>query len=107
MFHRGEFDRKITIYPLSEAITDGYGEVVTTEGTGIPRWAKKKEKGGTENVEADRIAPILKVEWIFDYIDGLNELDIIRDRDGREYDILVIEELDRKRYHRCHCAERR
>ena len=104
--HRGEFDRKVTISVITES-SDAYGDQIKTASSTVERWASKKYGTGKEDVEADRIAPILKVVWTFDFVSGLKEADTISDRDGQVYDIQTIEELDRKRYQRCNCVQRR
>ena len=104
--HRGDFDRKIDIYAVTES-SDGYGDQIKTGSLLTSRWAKKEYKGGgTENVEADRLAPIMDVVWTFDFVSGLKEADYITDRDGVEYDIINFQDLERKRYHKVFCKKR-
>lgn len=103
--HRGKFDRKVTVLQVTET-QNSYGEVEKTTSTYATRWAEKKYGTGSENVEADRLTPIKQVNWTFDYISGLDESMIIQDRDGEQFDIIEIEELERKRYHVCKCVRR-
>lgn len=103
---RGKFDRKISIVPVEESL-DSYGDSILSDGAAITRWAMKEYGGGSEKVEAGRIAPIKTVTWTFDYVSGLKERDkIVESISSQEFDIQEIEDLDRQRYHRVVCVKR-
>jgi len=107
MYNRGEFDRLITIKSVTET-SDDYGDSVAVEATLTTRWAKKVySAAGTENKEADRESPIMPVAWVFDYVSTLSEEMIITDRDGQDYVIINIQDIDRQRYQKAHCEQRR
>lgn len=105
--NRGNFDRRITITPVTETLDDAGGTILS-DGATTTRWAMKEYGGGSENVEAGRIAPIKNVVWTFDYVSTLTERDRITETiSGIEYDIQEIEDLERQRYHRVTCVKRK
>ena len=104
--NRGQFDRKITVTRVVETL-DTAGGTILSDGTATIRWAMKEYSGGSENVEAGRIAPIKTVTWTFDYIAGLSERDRLTESlTGQDFDIQEIEDLERQRYHRVTCVKR-
>ncbi len=108
MYNRGDFDRLITIKSVTETISGGYGDVIKTEATLTTRWAKKVYgTGGTEDIHADRESPIMQVTWIFDYVSALSEEMIITDRDGQDYKIINIQDIERQRYQKAICEQNR
>ena len=102
---RGDFDRIVTVMRVTE-VQDEYGAVQLTPTTLAQSWAMKEYKGGgTENVEADRLSPIMDVVWTMDYISGLRESDYIVE-DSTEFEIVNIQDLERQRYHKIFTKKR-
>jgi len=92
----GELDRRISIYELVET-ANSYGERTTTNNLVKTVWAKIEPEGGNEKITGDKPTASRSVRFTIRYRTGLIEKMKIS-YDGNWYNILSIEEPDRKRY---------
>ena len=92
----GNLDRRVEIGSYNETKNDS-GEVLRSWTYGSPIWAQLQPAGGREQMEAEQKVGIIDAIFLIRYRTGVTQRNLIK-YESQYYDILAIEEVDRKRY---------
>ena len=94
----GALDREITLHSLTYT-TGAAGEQIPNTETTATVWAKVVWKYGDEEMEAGRNEMNTRVEFVIRYYTGINNKFWI-EYESEKFDIVNIQEMGRKRFHR-------
>ena len=92
----GALDRRIQIGSYTEAKNDS-GENLRTWSYGSEIWAQLQPDGGREQLEAEQKVGLIDAIFLIRYRAGITQRNLVK-YNSENYDILAIEEVDRKRY---------
>lgn len=93
----GRLDRIITIQGFSSS-QDSYGEEIKTWTDTAKVWANKRNAKGNERFIANQDVATVDAIFTIRYREGITPLMRLLDADGREYNILSVIEVDRRRW---------
>lgn len=91
----GKMDRQITIEALTQGQGSKYGEPTETYAPWATVWGNKYEGGGREFEAARQITAEIDTQFQIRYVAGLSTTMRIT-YEGRQYDILRIQEVGRR-----------
>jgi len=92
----GDLDRRIEIYSQTTAV-DTFGERVESDVLLYTYWASVTPVSGSEKIEGKKPTATSQIMFTIRYKGGLTEKMTIR-WDSQVYQIISIEEVDRRRY---------
>ena len=92
----GAMDRRIQIGTYTEIKNDS-GENLRTWTYANAIWAQLQPAGGREQLEADQKVGAIDAIFLIRYRSGITQRNLVK-YNSENYDILGIEEVDRKRY---------
>lgn len=101
----GRLDRIITIQGFSSS-QDSYGEEIKTWTDTAKVWANKRNAKGNERFIANQDVATVDAIFTIRYRAGITPLMRILDVDSREYNILSVIDVDRKRWLELHAQAR-